>query len=72
MRRRQKAEACQGCPEYGIDSICTGCHVQADAIRAYETEATHLLLASYRGRTESMSPLSIHRGIPESVPEPSH
>jgi hypothetical protein len=46
MRRKRKAEACNGCPEYGQKGICTGCRLQADAMRAYETEATALLLAS--------------------------
>jgi len=72
MRRRQKAEACQGCPEYGIESICTGCRVQAEAIRAYETEATHFLLASYQQPTESTPSLSIQMGIAKRVPDTSH
>lgn len=46
MRRQRKAQACNACPELG--GICTGCHIQADAIRAYEAEATQLLLASGR------------------------
>lgn len=48
QRRKRKADACRGCPEYGQASICTGCRTQADAVRAYETEATNLLLASHR------------------------
>jgi hypothetical protein len=46
MRRNRKAQACNACPELG--RICTGCRIQADAVRAYEAEATHLLLASGR------------------------
>ncbi|MHC4527470.1 MAG: hypothetical protein ACYS29_06300, partial [Planctomycetota bacterium] len=37
---------CSGCPELGQRRICTGCRLQADAVRAYETQATNLLLAS--------------------------
>jgi len=46
MRRKRRAAACNACPELG--SICTGCRVQANAVRAYEAEATSLLLASGR------------------------
>ena len=49
MRRRRRAEACEACPELGQGDICTGCRVQADAIRAYEVEATQLLMN--RGET---------------------
>jgi uncharacterized membrane protein len=44
MRRNRRAQACNACPELG--GICTGCRIQADAVRAYEAEATSLLLAS--------------------------
>jgi hypothetical protein len=46
MRRNRRAQACNACSELG--GICTGCHLQADAVRAYEAEATQLLLASGR------------------------
>jgi hypothetical protein len=46
VRRRRRAQACSGCPELGQRRICTGCRLQADAVRAYETQATNLLLAS--------------------------
>jgi hypothetical protein len=46
MRRTRRATACEGCPELGRKGICTGCQLQAEAIRAYETEATAILLAS--------------------------
>jgi hypothetical protein len=45
-RRRRRAEACRGCPEYGRAAICSGCRIQAEAIRAYEAKATNLLLAA--------------------------
>ncbi len=48
QRRKRRASACTGCPEFSQTSICTGCRVQARAVRAYETQATHLLLASRR------------------------
>ena len=46
MRRNRRAQACNACLELG--GICTGCHLQANAVRAYEAEATQLLLASGR------------------------
>jgi hypothetical protein len=46
VRRKRKAQACTGCGELGRRRICTGCRLQADAVRAYETRATNLLLAS--------------------------
>ena len=46
IRRKRKAEACNRCPELEQKGICSGCRLQADAVRAYETEATNLLLAS--------------------------
>lgn len=49
MRRERKAQACNGCPELGRRQICAGCRLQADAVRAYETQGTRLLLASGRG-----------------------
>lgn len=44
-RRRRRAAACEGCPELGQRQVCTGCVLQAAGIRAYETEATEILLA---------------------------
>jgi hypothetical protein len=46
VRRKRRAQACSGCPELEQRRICTGCRLQADAVRAYETQATNLLLAS--------------------------
>lgn len=60
QRRRRRAEACQGCPEYGREAICSGCRLQAEAIRAYETEATDLLMASHGWPAEAQSPRDVH------------
>ncbi|MFC1653116.1 hypothetical protein ACFL3F_05290 [Planctomycetota bacterium] len=48
MRQRRRALACNDCPEYKQSGICTGCQIQAEAVRAYEAEATQLLL-NHRG-----------------------
>jgi len=54
LRRNRKAAACTGCVEIGEPGICSGCSRQADGIRAYETEATALLLSA--------------RGVPVPIP----
>ncbi len=53
QRRRRRAAACNNCPELGQSRICTGCTVQAAGIRAYETEATDILMNSIRPGTRS-------------------
>lgn len=43
IRRQRRIKACNNCVEFRQEKICTGCQLQADTIRAYETQATILL-----------------------------
>ncbi len=45
LRRQRRLESCAGCPELGMESVCSGYQIQADHLRSYEQEATEWVMA---------------------------
>ncbi|MHC4249797.1 MAG: hypothetical protein ACYS9X_11780, partial [Planctomycetota bacterium] len=45
-REDRKARACGGCAEVGAGRVCSGFAGQAEHVRAFEREATELVLSS--------------------------
>ena len=44
LRRRNKQDACHGCPELAHHGICSGFSWQADYVRIYEQQASDFLM----------------------------
>ena len=70
-RHKRKEEACRGCAEMAQEEICSGCSIQAAGIRAYEMEATGILVASgliSATQPGSATPPTFRRDNPQHPP----